>query len=73
MTKTTLLLVGCALGSACAGSPTIKHCDEILYSRIGNAVEIKATCRVPMDDGGTDSKDFASGIIGLIMGMMTRM
>jgi hypothetical protein len=42
-------LAGCAL---IAGAlPSMQHCDEVSYERVGNRIELSAVCRAPIGGG----------------------
>jgi hypothetical protein len=55
---TALVLTSCSyfFNSAVKSLPSVQDCQKVEYTRIGNQVELKASCAIPIDDQSILSK-----------------
>lgn len=53
-----LTVTGCGslFNSAVKQLPSVQNCQRVEYTRIGNQVELKASCAIPIDDQSILSK-----------------
>lgn len=47
----TLAALVLLLVTGCSAMPSMKHCHEVSYIRIGADIHIEATCRAPIGGG----------------------
>ena len=66
---TILLVLLCAGLSGCAGliagataTQTIEYCDQVTYTRKGNAIRIELDCTVPVDVKGFSLPKLPGGL-----------
>lgn len=50
---------GYMVTSAVKSLPSVQNCQKVEYVRIGNQVELKASCAIPIDDSSLLTKAIA--------------